>query len=195
MEGFLASLIRKMVKIFVPHSLKKNMQLNIGVEQKQVMLRKMEHGENKNMNISKEGLALIKRFEGCELKAYRCPANVLTIGYGVTKNVTEDMEITQQEADDMLDEELIEYTGYINDMVKVPLDQSQFDALSAWIYNLGPTNFKDSTLLKVLNEEKYAEVPQQIKRWNKANGQVLDGLVRRREAEALLFEGKEWHKV
>ena len=159
------------------------------------MLRKMAHGENKNMNISKEGLALIKRFEGCELKAYRCPANVLTIGYGVTKNVTEDMEITQQEADDMLDEELIEYTGYINDMVKVPLAQSQFDALSAWIYNLGPTNFKDSTLLKVLNEEKYAEVPQQIKRWNKANGQVLDGLVRRREAEALLFEGKEWHKV
>ena len=56
------------------------------------------------MNISKEGLALIKRFEGCELKAYRCPANVLTIGYGVTKNVTEDMEITQQEADNMLDE-------------------------------------------------------------------------------------------
>jgi len=47
-------------------------------------------------------------------------------------------------------------------------------------------------MLKVLNEEKYAEVPQQIKRWNKAGGKVLDGLIRRREAEALLFEGKEW---
>ena len=51
------------------------------------------------MNISQEGIALIKKFEGCELKAYRCPANVLTIGYGITKNVTEDMEITQEEAD------------------------------------------------------------------------------------------------
>ena len=102
------------------------------------------------MNISKEGLALIKKFEGCELKAYRCPANVLTIGYGVTKGVTEDMEITQQEADEMLAGELIEYTEYINNMVKVALNQGQFDALTAWIYNLGPTNFKDSTLLRVL---------------------------------------------
>ena len=147
------------------------------------------------MNISKEGLALIKKFEGCELKAYRCPANVLTIGYGVTKGVTEDMEITQQEANEMLADELIEYTEYINNMVKVALNQSQFDALTAWIYNLGPTNFKDSTLLRVLNEGRYNEVPQEIKRWNKANGQVLNGLIKRREAEALLFQGKEWHEV
>ena len=147
------------------------------------------------MNISKEGLALIKKFEGCELKAYRCPANVLTIGYGVTKGVTEDMEITQQEADEMLAGELIEYTEYINNMVKVALNQGQFDALTAWIYNLGPTNFKDSTLLRVLNEGRYNEVPQEIKRWNKANGQVLNGLIKRREAEALLFQSKEWHEV
>ena len=153
-----------------------------------------ELGEN-NMNISKEGIALIKKFEGCELKAYRCPANVLTIGYGVTKGVTEDMEITQQEANEMLAGELIEYTEYINNMVKVALNQSQFDALTAWIYNLGPTNFKDSTLLRVLNEGRYNEVPQEIKRWNKANGQVLNGLIKRREAEALLFQGKEWHEV
>jgi len=147
------------------------------------------------MNISQEGLALIKKFEGCELKAYRCPANVLTIGYGVTKGVTEDMEITQQEADEMLAGELIEYTEYINNMVKVALNQSQFDALTAWIYNLGPTNFKDSTLLRVLNEGRYNEVPQEIKRWNKANGQVLNGLIKRREAEALLFQSKEWENV
>ena len=147
------------------------------------------------MNISQEGLALIKKFEGCELKAYRCPANVLTIGYGVTKGVTEDMEITQQEANEMLAGELIEYTEYINNMVKVALNQSQFDALTAWIYNLGPTNFKDSTLLRVLNEGRYNEVPQEIKRWNKANGQVLNGLIKRREAEALLFQSKEWENV
>ena len=80
-------------------------------------------------------------------------------------------------------------------MVKVALDQSQFDALTAWIYNLGPTNFKDSTLLRVLNEGRYNEVPQEIKRWNKANGQVLNGLIKRREAEALLFQSKEWENV
>ena len=147
------------------------------------------------MNISKEGIALIKKFEGCELKAYRCPANVLTIGYGVTKGVTEDMEITQQEADEMLAGELIEYTEYINNMVKVALNQNQFDGLTAWIYNLGPTNFKDSTLLRVLNEGRYNEVPQEIKRWNKAGGETLTGLIRRREAESRLFEGKEWAEV
>ena len=59
----------------------------------------------------------------------------------------------------------------------------------------GPTNLGSSTLLKVLNEGKYEEEPQQMKRWNKANGEVLNGLIRRREAEALLFQGKEWHEV
>ena len=80
-------------------------------------------------------------------------------------------------------------------MVKVELSQFQYDALVAWVYNLGPTNLKSSTLLKVLNEEKYNDVPAQIKRWNKAGGNVLDGLIRRREAEALLFQDKEWHEV
>ena len=147
------------------------------------------------MNISQEGLALIKKFEGCELKAYRCPANVLTIGYGVTKGVTEDMEITQQEADEMLNEEIPEYEEYINNMVKVPLEQCQFDALCAWVYNLGPTNLKESTLLKLLNAGDYHLIPSQIKRWNKAGGETLTGLIRRREAESILFEGKEWSEV
>ena len=71
----------------------------------------------------------------------------------------------------------------------------QFDALVAWVYNLGPTNLSKSTLLKVLNKAIYEEVPFEIKRWNKAGGQVLNGLVRRREAEALLFQGKAWEDV
>ena len=162
--------------------------------QKKQKSEKTEHGEN-NMQISEEGLALIKKFEGCELKAYRCPANVLTIGYGHIKDVKEGDQITKEEANYMLQEEIIEYEGYVNDMVDVELNQSQYDSLCAWVYNLGPTNFQSSTLLKVLNEGKYNEIPQQIKRWNKAGGEVLDGLIRRREAEALLFEGKEWHKV
>ena len=147
------------------------------------------------MNISQEGLSLIKKFEGCELKAYRCPADVLTIGYGITKNVTEDMEITQQEADEMLNEEITEYEEYVNNMVKVPLEQNQFDALCSWVYNLGPTNLEKSTLLKLLNAGDYHLIPSQIRRWNKAGGETLTGLIRRREAESLMFEGKEWIEV
>jgi lysozyme len=147
------------------------------------------------MHISEEGLSLIKKFEGCELKAYRCAANVLTIGYGTIKDVTEDMEITKEEAESLLKEEMHEYEGYINDMVKVPLEQNQFDAMVSWVFNLGSGNLSSSTLLKKLNDSEYDEVPAQIKRWNKAGGKVLDGLIRRREAEALLFEGKEWENV
>ena len=88
-----------------------------------------------------------------------------------------------------------EYEHYINSLVTAPLNQSQFDALVSWVYNLGPANLKSSTLLKVLNEGKYEEVPNQMRRWNKVNKQVNEGLVRRRNAESLLFEGKEWGKV
>ena len=151
----------------------------------------MALGESE-MQISKEGLALIKKFEGCELEAYRCPAGVWTIGFGTIKDVKEGDRITKDEANHLLEEEMIEYESYINDMVDVPLEQNQFDALCSWVFNLGSKNLSESTLLRVLNDGKYEEVPQQIKRWNKANGEVLNGLIRRREAEALLFEGKEW---
>ena len=147
------------------------------------------------MQISQEGLALIKKFEGCELEAYKCPAGVWTIGYGHTKDVKEGDKINKDEANYLLQEEMIEFESYIDDMVEVELNQSQYDALCAWVYNLGPSNLGSSTLLKVLNEGKYEEVPQQIKRWNKANGEVLTGLIRRREAEALLFQSKEWSEV
>ena len=145
-----------------------------------------------NMNISNEGISLIKKFEGCELEAYLCPAGVWTIGYGHTKDVKEGDKINKEEADYLLQEEMIEYESYINDFVEVPLNQNQFDALCSWVYNLGPTNLKNSTMLRVLNEEKYADVPQEIKRWNKAGGEVLDGLIKRREAEAKMFAGEEW---
>ena len=150
-----------------------------------------------DMKISQEGLSLIKKFEGCELEAYRCAANVLTIGYGSTKGVKEGDTITQEEADELLLNEMEEYEGYINDLVEVNLKQNEFDALVSWVFNLGPANLKSSTLLKVLNSthKDWNDIPTQIKRWNKAGGKVLQGLVRRREAEALLFDGKEWHEV
>ena len=80
-------------------------------------------------------------------------------------------------------------------MVKVDLKQNEFDALVSWVYNLGSSNLSSSTLLQKLNTKEWDDVPNQIKRWNKAGGKVLQGLIRRREAEALLFEGKEWHEV
>ena len=147
------------------------------------------------MKTSQEGIDLIKHFEGCELESYRCSANVLTIGYGTTKNVVEGMKITQNQAEEMLMKDLEEFAEYVEDLIDVKLDQHQFDALVAWTYNLGPTNLKTSTLRKVLNKGAYDDVPEQMKRWNKAGGQVLKGLVRRRAAEALLFEGKKWHTV
>ena len=139
------------------------------------------------MKISPEGLALIKKFEGCELEAYQCSAGVWTIGYGHTKGVEEGMTITKDQAEQMLLEELVEYEVAVEEAVDNQLDQCMFDALVSWTYNLGPTNLNNSTMLKVLNAGEYDEVPAQIKRWNKAGGKVLQGLIRRREAEALLF--------
>ncbi len=147
------------------------------------------------MNISQEGLALIKKFEGLELKAYNCAAGVLTIGYGHTAGVQEDDVWSEEYANEQLEKDMEEYAGYINDLVTCKLSQNQFDALVSWVYNLGPANLKASTLLKRLNAEDYADVPSQIKRWNKAGGKVLEGLIRRREAEALLFEAKDWEHV
>ena len=139
------------------------------------------------MNTSQNGIDLIKHFEGCELYAYKCPAGVWTIGYGHTKDVEPGMQITEDDAHNMLVEELNEYETYVNTLVSVPLNQNQFDALVSWVYNLGGGNLKASTLLKVLNSADYEGVPAQIMRWNKAGGKVLEGLTRRRQAEADLF--------
>ena len=147
------------------------------------------------MEISQEGIALIKKFEGCELEAYKCAAGVWTIGYGSTKDVKKGDSMSQEDADKLLLHEIKEYDGYVNDLVEVNLEQNQFDSLCSFCYNLGPQSLKSSTLLKVLNAKDYEGVPAQIKRWNKAGGKVLQGLVRRREAEALLFEGKDWTEV
>ena len=147
------------------------------------------------MNISQEGISLIKKFEGCELEAYKCAAGVWTIGYGNTKDVKEGDSILKEDAESMLVHELQKYCNDVDIAVKVDLKQNEFDALVSWTYNLGPTNLNSSTMLRVLNEGKHDEVPAQIKRWNKASGQVKQGLVRRREAEALMFEGKDWSLI
>ena len=147
------------------------------------------------MKCSKEGLALIKKFEGCRLESYRCSANVLTIGYGHTGGVLETDVITQDDADKLLEEDIAKFEKYVDDNVTVELNQSQFDALVAWTFNLGVGNLRQSTMLRKLNEGDYQSVPSEMNRWNKAGGKTLDGLIRRRKAEGLLFERKEWHTI
>ena len=168
--------------------------MNTGVVKKQQKSEMTEHGD-KNMKISQEGIALIKKFEGCKLKSYRCAAGVWTIGYGHTTLVEKNQEITQEEADIILLADLEVYEDAVNKASTVPLEQHQFDALVSWTFNLGGANLNASTMLKVLNKGEYEEVPAQIKRWNKAGGKVLQGLIRRREAEALLFAGKDWSEI
>ena len=140
--------------------------------------------------ISDKGIYAIKKFEGCELIAYQDAVGVWTIGYGHTKGVSEGDIISSAQAEALLFKELKEYENYVHELVEVPLHQYQFDALVSWTYNLGPTNLKSSTMLKVLNEGKYNEVPDQMRRWNRAGGKVLEGLVKRRDYEARLFAGE-----
>ena len=157
--------------------------------------QKQKYG-NEVMNISEEGKALIKKFEGCRLEAYKCSAGVWTNGWGATKDVKEGDVWSQSYADERFDGDIVEYENYINDMWAVPLNQSQFDALCSWVYNLGPANLKSSTMLKVLNEGKYDLVPSEMRKWCKAGGKVLEGLQRRRLAESMLFESNgDWHTV
>ena len=95
--------------------------------------------------------------------------------------------IIKSTADRLLAEDLAEFEKYVDTYVTVALTQNQFDALVSWTFNLGPGNLKESTMLKKLNQGLYAEVPDEMRRWNKAGGKVLEGLIRRREAEAKLF--------
>jgi lysozyme len=125
------------------------------------------------------------------MRTYRVP----TIGYGHIKGVSMGDTITQEEANEMFNHEMKEYETYVNTAVTVPLSQNQFDAIVSWVFNLGNGNLQASTMLKVINSGDHAGVPAQIKRWNKAGGKVLDGLVRRREAEALLYQGAIWEHV
>jgi len=139
--------------------------------------------------ISDKGIGIIKQFEGCQLIAYQDAVGVWTIGYGRTKNVSEGDIISSAQAEALLLKELKEYENYVNKLVTVPLHDYQFDALVSWTYNLGPTNLANSTMLKKLNEGKYNEVPDEMRRWNRAGGKVLEGLVIRRDKEARLFAG------
>jgi lysozyme len=142
------------------------------------------------MQMSQGGIdALLKKFEGCKLSSYRCPANVLTVGYGHTSaagapEVTEGMKITQAQAEEILKRDLVKYETGVHGMVKQPLTQHQFDVLTDFAYNAGLGNLKSSTLLKKVNAGQFDAVPAELMKWTKGGGKVLTGLVRRRQAES-----------
>lgn len=143
------------------------------------------------MKISKKGLELIKAFEGLELKAYKDSVGILTIGYGSTgSHVKSGMTITKEQAEELLKQDVSRFEKGVNDLVKVPLTQNQFDALVSFSFNLGLGNLKSSTLLRKLNASDYSGAANEFLRWNRAGGVVLKGLTRRRQTEKDIFEGK-----
>jgi lysozyme len=140
------------------------------------------------MNISSVGLNLIKSFEGCVLHTYKDVVGVRTIGYGHTgADVHDGQTITQAQADALLLADCKRFVDGVNSVVKVPLNQNQFDALVSFCFNLGVGSLKTSTLLEKLNRKDYLGASNEFLRWNKAGGQVLAGLTRRRQAEKELF--------
>ena len=140
-----------------------------------------------NLKTSESMIAVIKKFEGLRLKAYKCPAGVYTIGYGHTENVNADSEISELMADQILRKDLQKFENSIKKLVKVQLSQCQFDALVSLVFNIGATNFKNSTLLKYLNNGEYSLAAEQFERWIYSNGKKLDGLLTRRKAEKEIF--------
>lgn len=146
------------------------------------------------MHISQAGLDLIKSFEGYHDKlpdgscrAYRCPANVLTIGWGCTEDVTEGLVWTKDQAEAGLRKELIKHENNVKRLVTVDLNQHEFDALVSFTYNVGSGALEKSTLLRCLNKGDRAGAAKGFHLWNKAGGKVLPGLVTRRAREATLF--------
>ena len=140
-------------------------------------------------HITQEGIDLIKRFEGFSPTVYFCPAGYPTIGYGHVVKKGEDFSagINQNEAEKLLriDAQIAERA--VLRLITVPLTDGQFDALVSFTYNLGSGALQRSTLRRVINRQSHSKVPAQFMRWVWAGGRKLRGLVRRREAEGIVY--------
>ncbi|MGL4999535.1 MAG: lysozyme [Cetobacterium sp.] len=139
------------------------------------------------MRTSSVGINLIKKFEGLKLKAYICEGGKKTVGYGTTSGVTEGMIITEEKAEDLLKKDLVRFETAVKTVVRVKLNQNQFDSLVSFSYNVGTGALQSSTLLKKLNQGDYKGASEEFQKWNRAGGKVLNGLIKRREAEKELF--------
>ena len=151
------------------------------------------------MILSDTGRAAIAHREGLRLDAYRDSAGLWTIGCGhlLTKDELRSGKvlgvdwrdgITQQTADALLAADLYTATDAVNELVRLPLSQHQFDALVSFVFNIGDGAFQDSTLLRLLNADRFAEVPAQMRRWIHSAGRVDPILVKRREDEIAQWE-------
>lgn len=154
------------------------------------------------MRISEKGLSLLKTWEqgpngGFAGNPYYCSSNRLTIGYGHAIRLNEyiNYPISEAKAEDLLKKDISWAEKAVNRNVKVVLRQTQFDALVCFVFNIGVTRFKQSTLLSLLNQGLYNEVPAQLLRWNVATvggaKKRLQGLTNRRKAEIALWNNTE----
>lgn len=137
------------------------------------------------MNISNKGLDLIKSFEGCRLSSYKCPSNKWTIGWGRTSGVYEGMVISQAQADQFLFEDVQRFVNAVKQyQSRFNFNQNEYDALVSFTYNCGEGSL--AAVMSCCNTKK--EIAEECKLYNKSSdGQVLAGLVRRREEEYKLF--------
>lgn len=133
------------------------------------------------MEASQNALNLIKKFEGCKLTAYKCPAGVWTIGVGHTAGVYQGMKITQTEADNLLKNDLKIYEKHVNNL-KRNFNQNEFDALVSFTFNCG-----SGSLQTLCKNRTNAQIADALLLYNKSGGKVLQGLVNRRKAERDLF--------
>lgn len=140
-----------------------------------------------------KGIPIIRKFEGLKLKAYLCPANVWTIGYGNTfyengSKVQEGDKITIERSDKLLFFVVQKFEAEVKKLVKSEINENQLGALTSFGFNVGAGNLAKSTLLKKVNANPNdLTIRDEFNRWTKSWGKVLNGLVARRKAEADLY--------
>ena len=145
------------------------------------------------MELSQSIKSKIKAWEGCRLTAYRCPARVLTIGYGHTgPDVTLGKRITQAEADALFEADIKKFAdGVAAKLRGARINNNQFDALVSLAYNIGIGAFQKSTLFnKVMAAPTDPTIRAEFAKWVRGGGKVLPGLVKRRTAEANHYFGQ-----
>ncbi len=141
------------------------------------------------MKTSSHGISLIKRYEGFRAEPYFCPAGYLTIGYGHVIKANEKFEsLSEEEAEQILQKDLLIFERSVARLVHAPINQYQFDALVSFTYNLGQGALQRSTLRQVINRHEYELAPNEFRKWIYAGGRILKGLIRRRNSEAIMFE-------
>lgn len=140
------------------------------------------------LSCSPNGQMLIKKFTTLHLTAYQGANGIWTIGYGHTgPDVKADTVITQQEADQLLINDLVRFNNGVNALVTVKINQNQFDALVSFCYQLGVGSLQNSTLLRLLNAGNYQAAADQFPRLDRAGGKEVAGLLAQRNAERQLF--------